>query len=274
MSQYTTELRFICESFLNNENSDYGNVNTIIQNAIPHIFNFDFPIFDESYRNILETKIIKHYYTREIGLETYGLWKLKLDTKLNEIMPYYNQLYKSATLDFNPLWDTNYTRQNLRDNSINTGTETSGNTEYSDNTNSHTENSTTLEDNTNNSQSVDGNKWDYFSDTPQGGVTGIENRNYLTNARNNTDNTTTTNNESRNSTTSGNGTTNNMTTGNSSNNQTSNSKTITTDQFIEQIQGKTGGGSFSSLINEYRTTLLNIDMQIIDELSELFMLIY
>ena len=39
-------------------------VDQVIQNAIPSIFNFSFPIFDESYRNVLETKILMHYYTR------------------------------------------------------------------------------------------------------------------------------------------------------------------------------------------------------------------
>jgi hypothetical protein len=111
MSVYTTQVRFICEAEAGLKKSvGYDNVNTVIQNAIPKIFNFSWPIFDESYRNVLETKILKHYYTREIGLETYGLWKLKLDTKLNEIMPYYNQLYKSALLEFNPFYDVDLTR--------------------------------------------------------------------------------------------------------------------------------------------------------------------
>lgn len=274
LSQYTTELRFICESLAGNENTEYSSVNAVIQTAIPLIFDFDFPIFDESYRNILETKIIKHYYTREIGLETYGLWKLKLDTKLNEIMPYYNQLYQSATLDFNPLWDTNYTRQNKRDNSQNTGTETSGTTEYTDNTASSTKNSSDVTGNSETSQNVDNEHWDYFSDTPQGGVTGIQERNYLTNARNVTDDNTVDTTNTINNHTSSNGTTDSTTTGNTTNSQTSNSLTTSTDEFIEQIQGKTGGSSYASLINDYRSTLLNIDMQVIDELSDLFMLVY
>ena len=117
MSVFTTQLRFICESESGlDESVGYNDVNKVIQNAIPKIFNFPFPIYDENYRAVLETKILKHYYTREIGLETYGLWKLKLDTKLNEIMPFYNELYKSALLNFNPLYDVDVTRQHKRDN--------------------------------------------------------------------------------------------------------------------------------------------------------------
>ena len=87
MSKYTTELRYICEMYAGGESKGYSDVNKVIQAAIPKVFDFDFPIFDEAYRNVLCTKILKHYYTREIAAETVGLWKLWLDTKMNEIMP-------------------------------------------------------------------------------------------------------------------------------------------------------------------------------------------
>lgn len=111
MSKYTTEVRFICENANDLDASEgYLSINEIITNAIPKVFNFDFPIFDESYREVLERKILKHFYTREICEETVGLWKLRLDTKLNEIMPYYNKLYESELLEFNPLYTANLTR--------------------------------------------------------------------------------------------------------------------------------------------------------------------
>ena len=94
MSKYTTEVRFICERYAGlSESAGYAEVDSIIDEAIPNIFDFDYPIFDESYRNVLNHKILKHYYTREIGMETVGLWKLKLNTKMNEIMPYFNERY-------------------------------------------------------------------------------------------------------------------------------------------------------------------------------------
>lgn len=49
-----------------------------------------------------------HYWMREIGAETAGLFKLYLNRTMAEIMPYYNQLYKSAQLDFDPLNAYNY----------------------------------------------------------------------------------------------------------------------------------------------------------------------
>lgn len=160
MSKYTTELRFICETSVGYEESQgYDKVEDIIQAAIPHIFNFDFPIFDENYRNVLCTKIIKHYYTREISEETLGLWRLRLNAKMNEIMPYYNKLYEAWSNEFNPLYDTDITTNHQLDR--------------------------------NNQQTGDSTVYDLYSDTPQGALTGVDNENYLTSANKSTTDATT-----------------------------------------------------------------------------------
>lgn len=109
MSVYTTQVKNICEQACGFPSHGFDDVNRVIQAAIPHVFSFDFPIFDEEYRNVLCTKILRHYYTREIGEETVGLWKLRLQTKLCEIMPYYNQLYLSERLKFDPFVNGDYT---------------------------------------------------------------------------------------------------------------------------------------------------------------------
>lgn len=109
MSKYTTEVRYICENYAGlDKSADYSQVNSVVQTAAPLIFE-QFEIFDEQYRLTLETKILRHYYTREICAETVGLWKLWLNNKMHEIMPFYNQLYKSELLKFNPLYDVDYT---------------------------------------------------------------------------------------------------------------------------------------------------------------------
>ena len=113
MAQYTTEVRSICEHYADlQESAGYNSIDSIIEKSAPKIFSFDFPLFDENYRLALEKKILRHYYTREIGDETVGLWKLRLETRLNEIMPYYNQLYKSTLYEFNPFYDVDYTTTN------------------------------------------------------------------------------------------------------------------------------------------------------------------
>ena len=116
MSKYTTELRFICETLARyDESQGFGEVGTIISESREMIFDFDYPIFDQNYKVTLETKILRHFYTREIGEETYGLWKLRLEDKLNLIMPYYNQLYESELIKFNPMYDVDLktTGQNI-----------------------------------------------------------------------------------------------------------------------------------------------------------------
>lgn len=68
MSVYTTQVRFICEAEAGLKKSvGYDNVNTVIQNAIPKIFNFSWPIFDESYRNVLETKSLSIIILGRLG---------------------------------------------------------------------------------------------------------------------------------------------------------------------------------------------------------------
>ena len=97
MSQYTTEVRWICEmrSGIKPEEVHFHTVDEIIELSRDKIFDFAYPIYDESHRPELEKKILKHYYTREICEETVGLWKLRLNSRMNEIMPYYNKLYNS-----------------------------------------------------------------------------------------------------------------------------------------------------------------------------------
>ena len=331
MSKYTTEVRYIVEQASGlKESAGYKSINNVISNALNNVFDFDFPIFDEAYRSVLETKILKHYYTREIGFETVGLWKLKLDTKLNEIMPYYNQLYKSQLLEFNPLYDVDYTTtrsiqgNDTRNDTTNetrneerTQTENGTKTENWNESNikndsgSRTENY--IEDNEINNtsnesgsgtSSISDNKTnkDVYSDTPQGALTGLESGEYMSNARivNDLGNseseseyttdgtnarTETLNkeisvehendtNESRTHELTGSST--NNVTGNveSANNSTFNSVVNNTEEYLERVSGKRGGEDYSTLIQKYRDTFLNIDMMVIGELNDLFMLVW
>ncbi len=70
----------------------------------------DYPIFDESYRPLLNRKIIDHYAMYEIGLETESMFKFALNRRMREIMPYYNQLYTSEKIAFDPLSTMKFTK--------------------------------------------------------------------------------------------------------------------------------------------------------------------
>lgn len=247
MSHYTTELRYVCETLAGlQESVGYNDVNSVIENSRDKLFNFDFPIYDENYRSVLETKIIKHYYTHEIGSETVGLFQFRLDTKLNEIMPYYNELYRSAMLEFNPLYDVDITETHEGSGEkLGSGT---------DNTENSIERETTGEGTGNNTN------YNLYSSTPQGGLSGVDEEEYLTDARKITD--ASSYNDSENETVSEN------------KNRTTSDTVTTTDEYIRTIKGKRGGASYANMILEYRKTLLNIDMMIIKELANLFMLIW
>ena len=239
MSKYTTELRFICESKAGlSESVGFNQIDDVISNSWNKIFD-NFPIFDESYRSVLCSKILKHYYTREISAETVGLWQLWLNTRMGEIMPYYNKLYESALLEFDPFKDTNYSR--------NHGGTFTGDTRRNGRSDVSVDNSVTS-NGTSNSKNL-------FSDTPQGAITNIENESYLTNATLIKDTDTNTTNTDGNSTTQ-----NTETTG-----------ITNTDNWIETIVGKQSTVSYSKLLQEFRDTFLNIDVMIINDLSDLFM---
>ena len=275
MSKYTTELRYICETEAGlSESVGQTKIKDVIAKAIPKIFDFDFPIFDESYRNVLETKILKHYYTREIGLETYGLWKLKLDTKLNEIMPFYNQLYKSALLEFNPLYEVDYSKTGNRDSSGTRDNTENNNESYNesiDYNESHDESTTNSNDGTL-TKGTTTTTTNYYSDTPQGAISNVIDGTYLTNATynvvGNTGSDSTTNNGSVDS--DGGSKSKNDKDGSRRGSKSSNSNLTDTESYLESVRGKMSSKSYSALLMEYRETFINIDMMLIEELSDLF----
>lgn len=63
----------------------------------------NYPIFNESHRNELNKKFLAHFMFREIGAETPDRFNFFLGRKLNEIMPYYNELYRSTCFQYDPL---------------------------------------------------------------------------------------------------------------------------------------------------------------------------
>lgn len=315
MSKYTTEVRYLCESLTGQTDSKgFDDVDTIIAAALPYIFSFDFPIFDEEYREVLETKILRHYYTREIGSETYGLWKLRLEAKLNEIMPYYNKLYESELLNFDPLRDVDM-------QTTHSGTKTGSRTDVSNAEDSNERNANNTIDDTrvqndkrtntfdgsrtsenedttasSNRAQSDRNKVDrdLYSDTPQGSLIGVDQENYLTNARKivGIDSVTDTGDSTGTATSKGKIDDENTETSSGENTSTgkrqesitgsdnrrtssvATGKTNNTEDYVMHVFGKSAGTSYSKLLKELRDTFLNIDMDIIRDLGDLFMLIW
>lgn len=277
MSKYTTQLRWIIEQ-LTYDNKDLS-ISERISLACPKIFNFYYPIWLEDYRSTLERKILMHYFNKEIGFETVGLWKLYLEERLNLIMPYYNELYKTTIKEYDWTSDTNIKEtfvgnKKLKENAnLNiTGNEKSDSTSNINDTvnSSITGNGTNTTEATknNNSKNLD-------SDLPQANYANLDYGTKLTENENtstvNEQNTTNQNStEERTNTT--NASQNNIV--EKSQNNINDLESITDDIYTRERKGASGQHPISDLIIKYRKTLINIDNLIIDELKDLFMTIY
>lgn len=192
----------------------------------------------------LNNKILSYYRFREIGFETVGRFLFELETALNEIMPYYNQLFYSADQDFNPIYNVDYIRNTQRNKSdTNIGSQSSST------------NSNATGTSTDNSKNV-------TSDTPQNqlGITNeqIDQLDYASEASWGKNSNSTSDTSSS--------------TSNASNSVIGNEK----EGIVETTKGNFGVTSAQDLIMKYRETLLNIEQLIIHDkrIAELFMLIY
>jgi len=232
MADYTTELRQII-----NNGFDLGlTVN-------------DYPLFDEAYRVLLNAKILRHYEFMEIGQETPARFKEYLNRKMNEIMPLYNQYYKASLIDFNPFYTydlTTTSTHNIDGQSTGSGQNTSNSTTSTTAGNHKTETA---------------NNKDVFSDTPQAqlSIGDIEGNVYATTADIQSNALETS--ESGINSAVANGTTNNA--------LTSTIKNF--DDYTSHVVGTDSARTNASILMEFRTSFINIDMMVIDELKDLFM---
>lgn len=272
MAVFTTEVRTICESIAGIQHHvSFGDIDRAIASSWEEIFQPTWNTFDPDYKVILCTKILKHYWMREIGCETVGLWLHYLNTRLGEVIPYYNKLYESAAMEFDPLHDYDMTHTSQRNEDGVTDSQNSG--ESTDTVNS-TDNSTHTrngEEKVVGQGSSTGQSINKFSDTPQGSLDGVLTGEYLTNAS--VDANTGSQNSQRDSTNKDNSTGEIKRNERRTNENSSTGKITakTTEEYVLTMKGKTGSKSYSKLLMEYRDSLINIDKLIIDGLSDLFM---
>lgn len=266
----------------------------------------NYPIFDDEYRTGLNKKIFYHYYLREIGAETPERFEFYLRRTMNENMPYFNKLYKSELLKFDPLFTVNRIVSHKG-----SGTDNGTSTTKMDSTGTTTENGentskysatgsekatgnstgTTNGNNTTESTSSSANKAGVL-DTPQGSISAIGSalsttgNGYLTNAQlSSTDSngnssgtsktTTEDNSSSSRDTTASNeasGTDKKTTSSTDNANSTAENSSQSTDEYLDTITGYEGHPAV--LIKELRDTFLNLDMEVIDGLADCFMMIY
>lgn len=288
MSKYTTEVRYICEmkSGIDEKDLDKYSVDEIVSRARRKIFDFDYPIYDWRYKSTLETKILKHYYTREIAAETYGLWQLWLNTKLNEIMPKYNKLYekereilgrefKNIDVDITSMRTDDLLKelQSLRTDNL---TRTDNFTRTDDLT--RTDNLVRTDDLTHSNTHNDINRRRY-SDTPQGAISFADADSgnvWLTDYERNDNNGGST--DENTGTVKNTGNVKN--TGSVKNNGTSKNTGTQSDKGSESNTGTVknnsnetgyrGGAAYYEMLSDYADKIINIDLMVVNELNDLF----
>lgn len=138
MAKYTLNLSEICEqvSGLKFEDLDglaFDRIDDICNAAIPNIFSTRYDLLDNGEDlNELHRKILEHYWEYEVCTYTPSDFILRLNRRLNEIAPYFNQRYESTKLEY-PIFDDVKYKEEGKDSAVNTGDSTSSsNTKHSD----------------------------------------------------------------------------------------------------------------------------------------------
>lgn len=203
-----------------------------------------YPIFDEAYRAKLNEKIVAHYALREIGSETPQMFVFYLGRTMREQMDYFNQLYESARKEFDP-FITSDVRQSMDSNTVNESSGRSTGTQ----SNRSTANSTS-------DTTADNSSMTFNSEFPQTRIDDF--RKYATTASQ-TDSTGNTHTATTQDSTATASSTSDTDYSHSSDKGNSTSHTIGT------------SGSQSQLLSDWRSTMLNIDMMVINSLEDLFM---
>ena len=199
----------------------------------------EYPIFDEDYRETLNNLILDNFLMDEIGFETPALFRHYLKTKLNEIMPYYNILYKAQ---FDMINNSNpFDNVNLREEferTIEQDTTSSGSST------------------SNGSQSSSTEAKNVFQNTPSGNLknSDINNFSYATNITLDGG--------------SGSGTTQNQV------NDTTESLGSNLENYIKTISGNNGKMYNIELMNKALDSFRNINSKLLSELESLFMGVY
>lgn len=204
-----------------------------------------YPIYDENHRAELNEKIVRHYVLREIGQETAQQFTLYLGATMAEIMPYFNERYRTLDMEYNPLESVDMTTDSENGSESQSSSRASSTQDSTSSSSSKSDNASTTT-----SKSFD-------SDVPQTGVVGDFTR-YASHA-----------NESQ-ADSSG--------TASSSQDSASHTTAHSATDYQHDASNSKGKSHVSgrsqsamSLVQEYRNAIINVDMEIVRSLEPCFM---
>lgn len=207
-----------------------------------------YPIYDENHRAELNEKIIRHYALREIGQETAQQFIFYLGVTMAEIMPYFNERYKTLDMEYNPLQSVDMTTDSENGSESQSSSKASSTQDSTSSSSSKSDNASTTT-----SKSFD-------SDVPQTGVVGDFAR-YASHANESQADSSGTASSSQ----------------DSASHATSHSATdYQHDESNSKGKSHVSGRSQSamSLIQEYRNAIINVDMEIVRSLEPCFMQVW
>lgn len=262
MSKYTTSVYDMVQVYTSEMEGQP--IRLRIEAALPKIFDFNFPIYDESHRAELERKIVKRYFNKEIGLETIDLWKLYLDERLNSIMPYYNELYSHAKDLFTNVDVSNLSNEGITGNVKVDSTNGDKTVETTENHDDSTATNSTRSNGGSHDQSTDIN-----SDLPQIQITDVSiygNQSSTGDLKRNYDDNTDSSGSSM----------------RDSNGRRSIDRSGSDNRTENKTENRNGNSSrkgregilLAEQMLKYKSTLLNIDNMVVEELRDLFMSVY
>ena len=248
MSKYTVELREIVETFSREEVEGYF----MDYKLEDYLTDQEIAVINERgtwSKEKLARKIVDHYYMREIGVETIGLFIQRCKVAMQEIMEEKLPLIYSAAIKYDPLVNVDYTETYA-------GSNDSTNTQKA--STSSTDASSTQTNTSGKNSGLNVN-----SDTPQGQISkaNILNGSYASSTTANEDESTSIS-SSNNS-----GLTDTESETNGQNNQTQN--------YTKKVKGNSGvSATAQKMVQQYRENIIMIDRDIIKDLASLFMGIY
>ena len=279
MASYTMRLQTMIEQATQYQN-DLTFKDKLAAGVDAFFKDIEYPIFNESYKKTFEENFVRHFYMREIGFETEFLFKFHLESWLKLNMPYYNKLFESELMEFEPFTNVNmYVDETVdtdsEDNSTVNTTETRSNTFENDTDSTGSTGTTGTSTNTGNTFNRD-----LHTDTPdnrlaittQDGAGVIEYASSIDESKGTSSDT----NDYESDTTN---TSNTKQTGLSNddilNDMTGNNTNETKRVLANHRHGKEGTQTYMSMLQELRATYLNIEKHIFNEMNkELFMLVY
>ena len=242
---------------------------TVIPEAAKQIFNFDYEFWNDNEKEKFQNDFLRHFYFREIGQETYGVWRVYLEDLFQTVLPYYNKLWAALAKEYDFLLTFDYTETR----SYERGNERSRTDDGSSTLESTSDGtaSAKTESAGNSSSQADNETITSHTATPQGSLNNMLDGKYLDWAQRDTGNS----NSSQEETTSTETDTSNRVTTNGNTTTKNQADETENEKYNETITRKgRAGQSPTQLLREYMEAQRNIELEFFAECDTLFMEVF